>query len=106
MKRRGWVKAPSSDKNKQEERKYLGLGQSFLETLLNIKYAAQLSALGEWSQSGHSVLININFHTLEEQVSTFITRVKVQGSEHRHHMGVQSRTGAPKPMHNPYGTTT
>lgn len=41
-------------------------------------------------------LITINSHTLGEQVSTFITRAKVQGSEHRNPMGAARRTGAPK----------
>lgn len=79
MKRIGWVKATSGDKNKPKK----GLG-SFLTTLLNIKDTARLSALGKSSRRSHSVLININFHTLEEWVSTFTTRAKVvSGSEHR-----------------------
>lgn len=74
--------------------------------LLNIKCTARLSALGEPSKSGHGVLINMKFHTLQEQVSTFIARAKVRGSEHRLRMGVESGTGAPEPLHNPYGTTS
>jgi len=103
----GHVKAPSSDKNKQnkKKRKHLRLGQSFLKKLLNMKYAAQLSAHCESTKSGHSGLINMNFHTLQEQVMTFLTKVEAQGSEHRHHMGAE-RTGARKPLDNPYGTTS
>lgn len=89
-----------------KKKKYLRLGQSFLKTLLNIKYAAQLSALGESSKSGHSVFININFHALGEQVSTFITRAKAQGSERRLRTGAGSGPGAPRPSRDPQGTTS
>lgn len=66
-----------------KQKKNLRLGQSFLETLLNIKYAAQLSALGELSKSGHSVLININLHTLAGTGEYLNHKSQSAGSERR-----------------------
>lgn len=55
---------------------------------------------------GCSVLIGLNSHTLGEQVSTSISRAKVQGSEHRNHTGAARRMGTPKPLHGPDGATS
>lgn len=92
--------------NKTTRKKCLRLGQSSLETLLNVKYTAQLSALDESSNSRHGVLININFHTLAGTGEYLHRESKSVGSEHKYHMGTGGGTGASKPMHNPYGTTS